>query len=352
MSTTTQFNPQVELNKQLITNGLSKTVYAFVTPETEEEKRVMLEVALDTIGQPGEYFDKFQGAWTGKQDAYHEEFFNVWHDWSAPVIELDRSSFPFYYPTAGASEPLRHLIYDLAARKPGSKVHAFEGEYEGYKAMAEAAGLQFVEHSREWHTTFGGRLNRVEAQMGSDDLFFISQPSAIDGNVWPDFNEFVSKMPAGSVVADITYVGAIPEAALRGAKFDLNQPAVRNVVFSLSKPYGVYYDRIGGMFAREEDLGLFGNKWFKNLTSLHFGTQLLKNFGVFDLPTGYAHRQNEMVRRAREYLQADLRPCDVFILATGEPIGGSQHWSHEMVEYLTRAGKMRVCLTPGMVNFF
>lgn len=355
MATTTQYNPQKDLNAQLVQNGLSKTVYAFVTPETELEKQAMLIRALKTKGQAGEYFDQFQGAWTGKQDAYHEDFFNTWHTWSKPVVDLDRELYPFYYPTAGASEPLRHLIYDLAARAPHAAVHAFVGEYEGYRAMAEAAGLKFVEHERDgkegWHTPFGGRLNRVESRMGKNDLFFISQPSAIDGNVWGDFNEFVSKMQPNSVVADITYVGAVPSSAI-AEKFNLNQPAIRNIVFSLSKPFGVYYDRIGGVFSRQEDLGLFGNKWFKNLTSLHFGTRLLNQFSVFELPTRHASRQKEMVRRAGEYLQCDLEPSDVFILAVGQPIVTDQHWSPTMMEYLTRAGKIRVCLTPGMVEFF
>jgi histidinol-phosphate/aromatic aminotransferase/cobyric acid decarboxylase-like protein len=358
MSTATQYNPNLSLNERLVAAGASKTVYALVSPLVEEVKRELYSDAnMET------YLDMFRQPWTGKQDAYHEEFFDLWHQWSAPVVDLDRSVFPFYYPTAGASEAIRQIIFDLAAKNPRATIHAFAGEYEGYRAMAEAAGLKFVEHGRDgldhgWMTRFGSRYNRVAGMMKKNDIFFVSQPSAIDGNVWQDFNEFVSKMPANSVVADLTYVGAVSWEALRGqGKFQLNQPAIRNIVFSLSKPFGVYYDRIGGVFSRTEDLGLFGNRWFKNLTSLAVAKKLLTRFGVFDLPIRFGQAQNAMVMRVRNELGLDVFASDVFILANGESDSDD-----ELVDYLRRGGLkepvhsnkplprggVRVCLSPGM----
>lgn len=53
-----------------------------MTPETETTK----EAALD--GNRPEYLRSFREAWTGKQDAYHEDFFTRWAEWSPPVIRF------------------------------------------------------------------------------------------------------------------------------------------------------------------------------------------------------------------------------------------------------------------------
>lgn len=350
MAVATQYNPNAELNSKLFASGVSKTVYALVTPETEAVKAKVFG-DFESASRNA-YLEQFRDAWTAKQDRYHEEFFEVWHNWSKPVVELDRANFPFFYPTAGASEPLRHLIFEHAAKIGfhGGAIHVFEGEYEGYKAMAEAAGLRFVEHTRDgrdgWHTPFGARLNRIASAMNwSRDLFFISQPSAIDGNVWAEFNEFISKMPENSVVADLTYVGAVPQRAVT-EKFNMNAPAIRNVVFSLSKPFGAYYDRIGGVFCREENLGLFGNRWFKSLSALSIGTALMKAFDVYYMPETYGPYQRAMtVRVAKEIGVHLLEPSDVFLLATG-----TTEFPNELADYLTRAGRVRLCLTPGLAE--
>jgi histidinol-phosphate/aromatic aminotransferase/cobyric acid decarboxylase-like protein len=294
--------------------------------------------------QSENYLDQFREAWTGKQDAYHREFFDIWHKWSSRVVDLDRANYPFYYPTAGASEPLRHIIFDHAA-KGGTAIHVFEGEYEGYKAMGEAAGLHVIEHKREDFAGLDGpRYYGDFRNNQKTELFFISQPSAIDGNVWNDFNEFVATMPANSVIADITYVGAVPETSIK-EKFNLNAKSIRNVVFSLSKPFGCYYDRIGGIFSREEDIGLFGNKWFKNLSSLSIGTELMKRHDVFFFPHHYQPEQNLLCRNASKNLGYKFVPSDVFILVTAETDDDS-----EMANYLRRAGRLRVCVTAGIAE--
>lgn len=336
----TQYNPNRNLNEHLLAVGASKTVYALVTPETEKTKRAVLS--------ENETLEQCREAWTGKQDAYHEIFFDTWHEWAKPVVDLDRSLFPFYYPTNGASEALRHVIFNHAARL-NHTIHVFEGEYEGYKAMGEAAGLIVKEHTRDgvegWATVFGGRRNRIESRMGPRDLFFISQPAAIDGMVWRDFNEFIASMPPNSVVVDLTYVGAVPENSIGWERFNMNAPAVHSVIFSLSKPFGAYYDRIGGIFTRKEDPGLFGNKWFKNLLSLRLGTRLMQNHDVFYMSNRCHHWQQDAVLDIGEKLGFRLRASDVYMLARGQGEG-------ELAEYVrrTKNGDLRLCLTPFMAR--
>lgn len=331
MSTATQYNPNRDLNAELLASGLSKTVYALVTPETE---------ALRQHIQSDDYLDQFREAWTGKQDAYHENFFSTWCEWSKPVVDLDRANFPFYYPTAGASEAIRQIIFNMRAHPQAwnTTVFFFKGEYEGYKAMAEAANLPYTEVPREsWR--------EIRDYFGDDDVFFVSHPSAIDGMVWDEFNEFVAAMPDNSVVADITYVGAVPESAVT-EKFNLNAPSIRSVVFSLSKPFGAYYDRIGGVFTREEDPALFGNRWFKNLTSIRYGTLLMDNLPVFHLPTQYRLIQQQAIKAAQQTIDAFIKPCDVYILGYNkvEPADTA------LGQYLRRDRTLRVCLTPLMAD--
>ncbi len=354
MSATTQYNPNRKLNQLLLEAGATKTVYALVTPQTEAAKAAILGNALTgNLCDPARaaYLEQFREAWTGKQEHLHQEFFDTWHAWSAPLVDLDREKFPFAYPTAGASEPLRHLIYDYGntarAQNFTPRVHVFAGDYEGYKAYAEAAHIELIEHDRrDWQA--------IAESLPDTERFFLSQPSAIDGNVWHDGNPFLKRLSAHSatprVIMDMTYVGAIADAPAE--KFALSEPCVRNIVFSLSKPFGVYYDRIGCVWSREQDLGLFGNMWFKSLQALQLGTALMQRHDVFSLPRTYRSVQREQIRRVSERLGIPFTPADIYILATAPP---SPDTDADLATYLRRpssdpAAMLRLCLTPGMAQ--
>jgi hypothetical protein len=65
-------------------------------------------------------------------------------------------------------------------------------EYEGYAAYARAAGITVVTHDRaSW--------SDVEHDPAGVHRWYVSQPSAIDGNVWTDFSRFVETMEAREV---------------------------------------------------------------------------------------------------------------------------------------------------------
>ena len=158
------------------------------------------------------YLEQFRDAWTGKQFASHEAFIERWMAWAAPVVTIDAAGFPWRYPTAGGSEALFHVIAAYGNRARGEKfnpeVHVFAGEYEGYKAYAEACGIAVVEHPRaDWQA--------VGLTLPETALFCLSQPSAIDGNVWREANDFLACLRGQRkprVLLDVTYVGSIAEA--------------------------------------------------------------------------------------------------------------------------------------------
>jgi hypothetical protein len=352
MAPATQFNPQHEQDRRLLAAGVSKTVYALVTPETEAAKAAIFGIgAGGPRGAWADHLSQFREAWTGKQSALHHAFFDRWLAWSSPLIDCDPADFPFRYPTSGASEALFHLIADYGnqARVSGfnPRIHLFAGDYEGYRAYSEACGIEIVEHSRsDW---------RAAADAVSDDeMTFVSQPSAIDGDMWPAANAFLSRLSSRSkrarAIVDLTYVGATAAPPLE--RIALREPSVKAFVLSLSKPFGVYYDRIGGVFVRTENFGLFGNQWFKNLTSLQLGLRLMMDFDVFAMANRYGALQSTVMHRAAAALGVTLKSSDVFILATADP--GALEDS-ALAAYLRRPSRdnlarPRLCLTPGMAR--
>ncbi|MDE1151814.1 MAG: hypothetical protein PW788_04675 [Micavibrio sp.] len=330
------------LNALLENAGVSKTVYSYVMPETE--------AALDALvdGDRAALHHMYREAWTQKQDVMHEAFFATWKAWSSPVLKFDAGDFPFFYTTGGASEALRETIYAYGhrARAEGFSpvIHVFEGDYEGFAAYATAAGIKTVAHNRhDWRAAV--------LRVGATDQFYISQPSAIDGNVWGEYPAFAAALyrqqPSADLMLDLTYVGCVA----RDFTIEAYSPNVQAIFFSLSKPMGVYYHRIGGLLSRQAYPGLFGNKWFKNLLSLKLGTKLMQTYGVHELPQRYAALgQGPALRQARETLGLDLTPADVWMLATATPVNAED----PLHRYLTRGGrgdeKLRLCLTPSIAH--
>ncbi len=293
--------------------GVSTTVYSLVYPETR--------AVLDELwaARPHALYD---APWLSRQDAVHEEFFAEWARWSGlPDIG---ARFPHAYPTGGSSEAIRDAICLMAAQSPKPRLVMLDGDYEGYPALASAYGVEVVRLRRgTWREDLRRITGPVEA--------FVSYPSSIDGNLWPDLPAFLAAFP-GPVNLDLCYLGCTR------APFpvDLSAPSLQRVFFSLSKVYGVYYHRVGGVWSKTEMPGLWGNRWFKNLFSLQLGTALMRRFPKDALPARYAPVQAAV---AAAYPHAALVPSDVVLLATaadGEP------W------FTRSSGVARYCLTPGM----
>lgn len=332
--------------KQLLgTSGFSKTVYSLVMPETE---RIVDGIIGNTGSETREAFhDIYRGAWTQKQDAAHQVFFETWKEWNNPIVDANWNQFPYMYPTNGASEGLRDAIqtYGAKARVEGfePKIHVFNGEYEGFTAYARAAGIPIKVHDREnWQETL--------ENIGPNDQFYLSQPSAIDGNVWKDYDAFAVALnetqPKAQLMLDLTYVGCVAKDFSVKADY----PNIPVVFFSLSKPGGAYYHRIGGFLSREPYDGLFGNMWFKSLMALSLGTEFMKAHGVHDLPRQYSPIQQKAIEQANRLFGFELKASDVFLLSTMPP---NLHQT-DLEEYLTRGSGnerlVRLCLTPTMAG--
>lgn len=326
---------------------LSKTVYSLYWPETRQ--------VVDSLWNSAPH-NWYEENYTKKQNDMHAPFLNGWREWVKQANVKLGQNFKHDYPTNGASEGIQHLMAYFATRdshmgKPA--IHVFEGEYEGYRKVAEALGLKVYTHSRH---------NYKESIKSSvyRDIFWISQPSAIDGNVWPEFSEWVQWMNRNaapmSIIVDLTYVGTVAKEF----EIDLTSPNIKAVLWSLSKPFGTYYHRIGGVVSSIELPSLYGNLWFKNLFSLHLGTALMDAFGPHDLPRKYLEEQASAIRSVKMspaaecYLPNRLVQSDVVILAH-QKFSPKSSVDEEYIRVKNGHEILsRYCLTPGMdlrVNF-
>lgn len=365
---------QDHIKRHLIAQGASGTIYAYAFPESRQVVHEILDggVQADIVQRALreafasataqnlsadalaahvskaladarlEYDTMFDAAWTSKQDHVDHQFFDAWTKWSAPVVTLSPAHHTNHYPTAGASEGLREVInaYANKARVEGftPTVHVFHGEYEGFGAYSDAAGVNVVRHDRaNWKESI--------AQIGERDQFYISQPSAIDGNVWDEFDDFAQSLhaqrPGTQLMLDLTYVGSVA----KDFRVNADHPNIPTVFFSLSKPFGVYYHRIGGVMTRETYPGLLGNKWFKGLQAMRTGTALLERSGVYELPRKYDAVRQEALGNVSRRLGVAFNASDVTLFATAPPSG-----TGEIETALLRGAPgdkfMRICITP------
>jgi hypothetical protein len=306
---------------------VTRTVFGIYYPET----RRIVEELWDE--RPHAWYER---NYTGRQDAMHRACLARWRTWVSEAGVRLGDGYPFECPTAGASEGI-HALLALHRARGGRRIHVLEGEYEGYAIVAAALGLDVMVHRRaDWRESIS------RAQPG--DQVWISQPSAIDGNLWSDFGSLVDHLsghaPGVRLAVDLTYVGAVAGEA----RIDLESPSIDAVVWSLSKPFGVYYHRIGGLVARDEIPTLRGHHWFKNLFSLQLGERLMTAHPAGALPARYRDHQREALARtqAAGLVAADARASDVVMLAHAPGSSAGEHAAY------ARGPGLRFCLSPLM----
>lgn len=104
----------------------------------------------------------------GRLDDYHEHIISKAIDYYSPYVCLE--SFPYKYFINGSSEGIFHYLSKL--RTEGKDlIHTFKGEYEGYKEYAKCVDIDTIELSNFFHWDL------------NDEYIFISNPSAIHGNI-------------------------------------------------------------------------------------------------------------------------------------------------------------------------
>src|SRR5262249_62233650 len=201
-----------------------------------------------------------------------------------------------------------------------------------------AHGVNIVLHERDgYHES----LSNVDA----GDTIYSSPLSAVDGNLLRGYDPFMNWLeahqPTVNVFVDLAYLGTVRDSSARIATHFKN---IRGLFFSLSKAFGIFYQRIGGMFSDREWPSLYANRlWFKNLVNLTLGEELMRQFQPHALPAKYHPFQMAVVAGLRERFGPTVEPSDSILIAhqpAPEPLDPIQRdlcRTHRVVRY---------CLTP------
>lgn len=297
------------------------TVYSYYFPEvrkaiTELTKNYPHDIFLKSI-KPG-------------LDGFHvpiiDSYLNSCSD-SVPHLK----DFPFRYPTAGAEEGIREVLTLLQGRGVET-IYVLRGDYEGYRAVAETR-----------------RINTIEVDFDRDPnewkpgYWFLSNPSARNGNIIP--NDFIKRIcDAGHFVFyDLTYLGSTKQHT-----FDVSNPNIFAVVVSFSKPYGLFYYRVGFTFCRAEVPSLYGNIWFKNIFTLLIAEKLIDGKLIGSILKKYKPIQRRIIEGINEEHGLNIRPSDALLLGY-LPAEDAAELAPEKLKLISRFKRgdfYRFCLTP------
>jgi aspartate/methionine/tyrosine aminotransferase len=263
---------------------------------------------------------------------------------SEGVIGLE--SFDEKYFTNGSSEGIFHLLNGLL---PGEQLYQFEGEYHGYEKYAQAIG-------RSIHT--------ITAEPGRTDLkshvlnvtpgiVILSNPASKDGNI-VDPNLLTTILRRHQVIIDLAYMGM----TRKPLNIDLTQPGIIAVVGSLSKPFGLYYYRIGFCYSKYPIDSLYGNRWFKNALSIKIGEAVLDDVSntakLAALKDKYFALQKRAVAEVNQHFGFDpAGKCaggsDVWLLARAAYRDADPQDLKPFKRYAT--SDYRFCLTPYYMEY-
>lgn len=294
-----------------------KTVYSYYLPEVRE-----IIDGLTYEFPHGVYLKSTAGKGL---DEIEKPVINQFREFQKDALPgLD--GFPYQYWTAGSEEGIREYMTYVAATSKTPLVYALKNEYEGYDAVADTRGI---------------KLLADDMGTGPVGHYFISNPSARDGNILPDstINRICS---AGhKVFYDLSYLGST-----QSYKFDLTHENIDAVAVSFSKPYGLFYYRIGMLFCKHEVPGLRGNKWFKNVLSIMIAQRLMEEIGsAMTIPQRYKPLQSYIVGHINETHGLGLECSDAFLLAYRKNAEGLTEDQLAMLAPFKRGDGYRVCLT-------
>ncbi|MBU0616055.1 MAG: aminotransferase class I/II-fold pyridoxal phosphate-dependent enzyme [Nanoarchaeota archaeon] len=293
------------------------TVYSYRFPEVRE--------LIDQVTTPFPH-DVFLSATepTGALDNFDQPIIDKVVDFYA--AQADLAQFGFRYPTSGTEEGIREVLTWLQA-KGVKQIYVLKGEYEGYKAVGATRCMETVEVPAD-----------VNTKTLAPGYFFISNPSARDGNILP--NDFINDIcEAGhKVFYDMAYLGSTAPH-----EFDLSHPNIFAAVVSMSKPYGLFYDRIGFTFAKEAVPALYGNKWFKSILGLLIAEKIVDTLEPDTLYNHYRPRQEAIVAGINEDTGLALKPSDALLLAYAREVAPEVQ---PLVQRFQRGDGYRFCLTP------
>jgi hypothetical protein len=238
----------------------------------------------------------------------HVDFEHIHEPVTARITERNASLLPGLadfekrYATHGSAEGIFRLMAGWSATGKMTELGFVKGDYDGY--VLEAMGLNIPVHDV---TSLEAAGDPVEGR-----VWFLSNPSAIDGN-WHDDEMLQAFIAAGhDVVLDYAYGGLTPEEH----PVDVSAPNIQAVLTSPSKIFGVFNHRYTGVaYTREEVGSLLSTMWFKSVPALMDTLVLYESFSPHELPQQYSAKQQIICRALTELIGTVIRPSHNILMA-------------------------------------
>lgn len=234
------------------------------------------------------------------------------------------------YPLHGSAAGIGVLLAHLRVTHGVDRIGVLAGDYEGYAAQAAHHGIDVV------------TLSADDARRARGQTLFVSTPFAATGEPLDD--SFVAELCARNrVIVDVAYHG------LAGPR-PLPVPAsAYALLWSLSKPYGLFWRRVGMLACSEPVDAAYGTRWFKDPERLWQAAHVVRAHAAHDMADRYRWAQTAAV----DWLAAQglpARPASVALLATvARADCTAAQWARvARFERIAGSGVARLTLTPLM----
>ena len=297
------------------------TVYSYYMPEIRE-----LITAL-TREYPHDVF--LRSISPGLDDFHQPIIDKLFAAYEQDVPHLTK--FAYRYPTSGSEEGIREYMTYLQSQGV-SQIYVWQGDYEGYRETARTRNIDTVEIDYD-----------CDPATLSPGHWFLSNPSARNGTIVPAAKILAIAEAGHKLFYDLAYLGATDSTV-----FDVSHPNIVAAVVSFSKPYGLFYYRVGFTFSCEPIPALYANKWFKNVYGLLIAERIMDRIDRAAMVRKYRAIQASIVERINAAFGMGLSASDAFLLAKLPADDGAQlpAEQRQVIERFRRADWYRFCLTP------
>ena len=262
-----------------------------------------------------------------EMDNLHIPILNNWKN-KHNISLIGINDFKYMYPTAGSEEGIREFMSVLSQIIP--RIYVLKDEYEGYQNVAKTRLLNILE------------IKEDDIDKVNPGWFFISNPSARDGNIIS--NSLINKIgdSGHKIFYDLAYLDST-----NFHQFDLSHKNIITVVMSFSKPYGLFYFRFGALFSRIPVESLEANKWFKVVPSLLIADKIINSINPDKMVAKYKPVQEEIVKNLQKDIPS-MECSDALIIShiKKERINEIPNNILQEIEIYKRGNGYRFCLTP------
>lgn len=300
------------------------TVYSYPTPE------VLAVIRALVANYPA---DVIEEGWVRSQMTdYHNQIFDELTNLREEEV-LGLRGFEQRYPTYGSDHAICEYLTYLSVEESVRSIYVLEDDYEGFIERARSRDLQAQVVTAD-----------TDPKKLTPGVWFISNPSARDGNIIANETIYDILEQGHRVLYDLAYLGTTDDW-----RFDLRHENIDGALISFSKPYGLFSHRIGFSFFRRRVPSLEANAlWFKNIFGLTVASRVITTINHQSYVATYKASQRAIVNSLVEQTGLPLKPSDAFLLAhvSAEDAAQLNGKQLEALKRYQRGRGYRLCLTP------